>query len=44
MAQISYERYVELLDHPNTKKIRESMSEFDFYVTDEGEVRFYCIL
>ena len=44
MAQISFERYAELLDHPNTKKIRESMSEFDFYVTDEGEVRFYCMV
>lgn len=44
MAQISFSRYTELLDHPNTKKIRESMPEFDFYVTDEGEVRFFCMV
>src|SRR5574343_737395 len=44
MAQISFERYTELLDHPNTKKIREVMPEFDFYVTDEGEVRFFCMV
>jgi hypothetical protein len=44
MAQISFEKYAELQDHENVKKVREGFPEFDFYITDDGQVRFFCMV